>query len=140
MSEEYKVGYRKPPKHSQFKPGRSGNPSGRPITKPRADTSGQVDRDILDVANMPVKGANGEEVPMARAVTMSLARAALNGNASASKVFLERYEQACQNNVARNPDLALVDEIDLDRINRRGRSKKRMRMILKRLAERSRTR
>ena len=26
----YKVGYRKPPAESQFKPGRSGNPRGRP--------------------------------------------------------------------------------------------------------------
>jgi hypothetical protein len=27
---EYKVGDKKPPKHSQFKPGKSGNPKGRP--------------------------------------------------------------------------------------------------------------
>jgi triphosphoribosyl-dephospho-CoA synthetase len=26
----YEVGYRRPPKHSQFKPGQSGNPKGRP--------------------------------------------------------------------------------------------------------------
>lgn len=31
MSEgDYDVGYKKPPKHSQFKPGQSGNPKGRP--------------------------------------------------------------------------------------------------------------
>lgn len=29
-SDSYKVGFGKPPKHSQFKPGRSGNPKGRP--------------------------------------------------------------------------------------------------------------
>ena len=29
-SKNYEVGYGKPPKHSQFKPGRSGNPKGRP--------------------------------------------------------------------------------------------------------------
>lgn len=28
--EDYEVGYRKPPKGSQFKPGKSGNPKGRP--------------------------------------------------------------------------------------------------------------
>lgn len=29
-SARYSVGYGKPPKHSQFKPGQSGNPNGRP--------------------------------------------------------------------------------------------------------------
>jgi len=28
--DEYNVGYKKPPKHTQFKPGQSGNPRGRP--------------------------------------------------------------------------------------------------------------
>ena len=30
MSEDYQVGYKKPPKHAQFKKGQSGNPRGRP--------------------------------------------------------------------------------------------------------------
>ena len=29
MAQDYEVGYRKPPKHTRFKPGRSGNPRGR---------------------------------------------------------------------------------------------------------------
>jgi len=30
MSDDYEVGYGKPPKHTRFKPGQSGNPKGRP--------------------------------------------------------------------------------------------------------------
>jgi hypothetical protein len=31
---DHEIGYRKPPKHSRFKPGTSGNPKGRPRRKP----------------------------------------------------------------------------------------------------------
>ena len=34
-SGDYEVGYRKPPKATQFQPGQSGNPKGRPKNKPR---------------------------------------------------------------------------------------------------------
>lgn len=30
MADDYEVGYGKPPRHSRFRPGRSGNPMGRP--------------------------------------------------------------------------------------------------------------
>ena len=43
----YEVGYRKPPKHSQFKPGQSGNPNGRPRG---ASLATQV-RNLLSMSN-----------------------------------------------------------------------------------------
>jgi hypothetical protein len=30
FSKEYEIGYKKPPRKNQFKPGQSGNPKGRP--------------------------------------------------------------------------------------------------------------
>ena len=35
---DYRVGYRRPPKHSQFKPGHSGNPKGRTKGSKNVDT------------------------------------------------------------------------------------------------------
>ena len=42
---EYEIGYRKPPKHTQFKKGQSGNPKGRPK---RSESFGQLVREALD--------------------------------------------------------------------------------------------
>ncbi|WP_345821102.1 DUF5681 domain-containing protein [Methylobacterium fujisawaense] len=36
--EDYEVGYRKPPRHTQFKPGTSGNRRGRPRRSKNIDT------------------------------------------------------------------------------------------------------
>ncbi len=136
--DDYEVGYRKPPKHSRFKPGQSGNPRGRPVTLPRADTPGQIGRDFRAVSNMTVKGSNGEEVPMMKAMAMALANAGLKGKASAAKTFLRYLEQGNEENVARCPGLKLIDDVDLVEVNRRRRSKARMGRLLKDLAERSR--
>ena len=37
-TDEYEVGYSKPPKHSRFKPGQSGNPKGRAKGTPNLKT------------------------------------------------------------------------------------------------------
>ena len=45
MSEDDEVGYKKPPKKTRFKPGRSGNPKGRPKGCKNMRT---IVKDILD--------------------------------------------------------------------------------------------
>lgn len=45
---DYKVGYQRPPLHSRFKPGQSGNPKGRAFRKPRL-----LAEQINDVLNEP---------------------------------------------------------------------------------------
>ena len=133
-----RVGYRRPPKHTRFKKGQSGNPRGRPVKRPSADTPGEIGRVIRVVSRMKVRGPQGEEVPMLMAIAMALANSALKGRAAAAKVFLQALAPALEENVARHPELKLIDEADLVTINRRRRSKAKLGRTLKDLAKQSR--
>lgn len=44
MSDDYEVGYGKPPKHTQYKPGQSGNPDGRPKGSKNKRTERYMDK------------------------------------------------------------------------------------------------
>lgn len=133
-----RVGYRRPPKHTRFKKGQSGNPRGRPVKRPSADTPGEIGRVVREVSRMKVRGPQGEEVPMLKAQMMALANAGLKGKASAIKLFAELLALALEDNVARHPELKLIDEADLVTINRRRRSKAKLGRALRELAEQSR--
>ena len=133
-----RVGYRRPPKHTRFKKGQSGNPRGRPLKRPSADTPGEIGRVIREVSRMTVRGPQGEEVPMLQAQMMALANAGLKGKASAIKLFAELLASALEDNVARHPELKLIDETDLITVNRRRRSKAKLGRNLKDLAKQSR--
>ncbi|MNE31835.1 hypothetical protein D3C80_1254240 [compost metagenome] len=133
-----RVGYRRPPKHTRFKKGQSGNPRGRPLKRPSADTPGEIGRVIREVSRMTVRGPQGEEVPMLQAQMMALANAGLKGKASAIKLFAELLASALEDNVARHPELKLIDEADLITVNRRRRPKAKLGRNLKDLAKQSR--
>ncbi|HAD85433.1 MAG TPA: hypothetical protein DCG71_11410 [Brevundimonas sp.] len=133
-----RVGYRRPPKHTRFKKGQSGNPRGRPLKRPSADTPGEIGRVIREVSRITVRGPQGEEVPMLQAQMMALANAGLKGKASAIKLFAELLASALEDNVARHPELKLIDEADLITVNRRRRPKAKLGRNLKDLAKQSR--
>lgn len=74
------VGYRRPPKHTQFAKGRSGNPSGRPK---RPD--GISIKEILDSDQ---HGKNGEVISKREALVLRLLNDAMAGNQKAFGRFL----------------------------------------------------
>lgn len=84
----YEVGYGKPPLASRFKPGRSGNPRGRPRgaknrPPPPALNEERLKSIILDEAYraVTVNDAKGPvTIPMAQAIVRSLAVNAAKGN------------------------------------------------------------
>jgi hypothetical protein len=85
------VGYGKPPKHTRFKPGQSGNPSGRPAgSKNRvaalARELDDLEATILEEANRDVKLREGDReitIPMKRAILRSAMNNAVKGSARA---------------------------------------------------------
>ena len=86
MSDDYEVGYGKPPKHTQFKPGESGNPKGRPKgTKNLAtDLSEELAEKI--VVN---EGGKQLKISKQRAMIKSLLAKALKGDTRAATVLLK---------------------------------------------------
>src|SRR5882757_11531720 len=75
------VGYKKPPQHSRFAKGRSGNPSGRPKA-----LIGISIKDILDGSQM---GKNGEIISKREAIVVRMLNDALSGNQKAFGRFLK---------------------------------------------------
>jgi hypothetical protein len=96
-SPDYDVGYGKPPETSRFKPGKSGNPRGRPkgsTNKPRppALNEERMKTILLEEAYRTIKvndGPSQVSVPMAQAVIRSLAVNSAKGNQRAQRLFTD---------------------------------------------------
>ena len=120
-----RVGRGRPPKHSQFKKGQSGNPRGRPRKPRRLPAPSQIGRDVLRVRELPVsiKTPEGEKIlTLAEAVIYSIGKRALGDKVSFAKMWLALEHQALQEQVGKHRDLRLgellqriVDEKSPDR-------------------------
>ena len=87
----YEVGYRRPPRHTRFKPGQSGNPRGRPRGR------GNMRSVVKRVMNEKVAVRQGETtraVPMGQAILLAQATKAVKGDGSAAKTVLTHWAAA----------------------------------------------
>ena len=86
MSDDYDVGFGKPPKHTQFKPGQTGNPQGRPKGSKNLKT------DLLEELSEPMQVTEGGQVrriSKQRALIKTLMARALKGNDRAAAKILD---------------------------------------------------
>ena len=107
---DYDIGYGKPPDHSRFKPGRSGNPRGRPKGKRNLRTA------ILEELNRRVvvrEGGKEREVPKWLMALMALNAQAMKGNVRAALAVLEMLRTNQENPDVTNDDVLTNDELQI---------------------------
>ena len=85
MSESYDVGYKKPPKHGQFKPGESGNPKGKP--KGAKNLKTELEEELQE--KIVVKeGGKPKNVSKQRAMLKSLMAKAVQGDPRSANAII----------------------------------------------------
>lgn len=90
MSDDYEVGYRKPPKSGQFQPGQSGNPNGRPKGSKNFAT---YVRETLEMSVTVTEGGRRTTVSTQQAALMQLRAKALKGDARSLDRLLDLARQ-----------------------------------------------
>jgi Family of unknown function (DUF5681) len=84
--QEYKIGYKKPPRHTQFPPGRSGNPKGRPKKVP---TLQELLSDVLNKKHRLTVNGESKKYSNIQIMFMKLAHEASKGNMKAVGLILK---------------------------------------------------
>lgn len=107
MSKDYDVGYGKPPVRTQFKPGESGNPKGRPKGQRNLATDLEEELNEKILVN-----ENGQQstVTKQRAMIKALLAKALKGDTRAANALIQLTLGLEQGKSARSEAAPLDDE------------------------------
>jgi hypothetical protein len=97
-STPYKVGYGRPPRHTQFRKGQSGNPGGRPRRSPRERMKALALQEAYRSIAVKEDGRT-VAVPAIQAILRSQVRLAARGNVQAQRAVLAAIEAFEHNDV-----------------------------------------
>lgn len=97
----YPIGYKRPPAHSRFKPGVSGNPSGRPKDSKNFKT---LLNEILNEQISLQVGSNSRKVSKREAITRRLIIGALKGDSRDLQALFRLAEQTGEFEDARSSE------------------------------------
>jgi hypothetical protein len=90
----YEVGYGRPPAHTRFRPGRSGNPKGRPKGAKNETTI------LHEIMNRPIEireSGKARKISVLAAILLKFAENALKGDPKSATFLLNRYGLAERN-------------------------------------------
>jgi hypothetical protein len=101
------IGYKKPPKHSRFAKGRSGNPAGRP--------KAPIGISIKEMFDGDQRGTNGDVISRREAYVIALVKEALRGNQKAFAKFMKLMERCSliRHDQTLNPGVIFVGEVEM---------------------------
>jgi Family of unknown function (DUF5681) len=85
MADEYEIGYQKPPLHSRFSKGQSGNPSGRP--KRRPNLKSELTEELQEKIRVR-EGERSVRISKLRAIIKTLVAKTLKGDVRAAHALL----------------------------------------------------
>lgn len=110
---DYNVGYGKPPKHSQFKKGQSGNPKGRP--KGVKNIATDIKEELEEFVHI-TEGNQTKTVTKQRVLIKALLAKASKGDVRAAQTLLSLKASVDQTDQEKNTD-AWFTEDDLEIIS-----------------------
>ncbi len=106
-TDSYDVGYKKPPKHTQFQPGQSGNPNGRPKGTQNLATDLEEE---LSAKILVTEGGKQQQTTKQRAMLKTLFAKALKGETRAASVLINLIIGLEQARSATSESESLSDE------------------------------
>lgn len=86
---EFDIGYKRPPKHTRFQKGKSGNPRGRPRQRPQ-----RLEDVFKKVMERPVALNDGRKITTLEALMMRLVKDAAAGDAQALRLLLQEARRS----------------------------------------------